>query len=124
MQLNQEQRTFLVSVKNFNKRFNVVQAGAKWITLQHSFWNKSEIDRAAKIQEEWDVPKPLIPFYGDWHTLICLHPIDGTLRLLDDRRRVVFKWPTIKEFVRCLASQPEEPADTSGIIESESWLDI
>lgn len=124
MQLTTEQRSFLDAVTGFNERFNVVRAGDESHALHLPFWGANEIERASGIQEEWQVRKPLVPFYGDWHTLMCLDPKHGTIQLLDDRRRVVFTWTTIKEFVQCLASEPEVPGDTSGIIEAESRLDI
>lgn len=124
MKLTAEQRLFLASVRGFNERFNTVRKGKSSEPLRHSFWSNAEIKRAGKIQDEWNVPKSLVPFYGDWHTLICLDPKHGTIQLLDDRRHVVFTWATTKDFVQCLASEPEVPGDTSGIIEAESWLDF
>ena len=124
MQLTTEQRSFLDAVIGFNERFNVVRAGKESHALHLPFWAADEIERAGGIQEEWEVPKPLVPFYGDWHTLMCLDPQHGTILLLDDRRRVVFTWATIQAFVQCLASEPEVPGDNSGIIEAESWLDF
>lgn len=124
MKLTTEQRSFLASVIAFNEKFNVVRAADKSHKLNLPFWSEAEIERAGRIQEEWGVPKPLVPFYGDWHTVICLDPEDGTVQLIDDQRHVEYTWSTIKEFVQCLASSPEDSADTSGIIESESRLDF
>jgi len=124
MHLSTEHRSFLDAVIGFNERFNVVRAGDKSHALHLSFWGADEIERASGIQEEWELPKPLVPFYGDWHTVMCLDPRHGTILLLDDRRHVVFTWATTKEFVQCLASVSEVPGDTSGIIEAESWLDF
>ena len=124
MQLTAEQRSFLGAVHAFNERFTAVRAGDASLALHHPFWSAAEIERAIGIKEGWEVPMTLVPFYGDWHTLICLHPGDGTVQLLDDQRRVVFTWPSTEAFARCLTAEPEKRADTSGIIEAESWLDI
>ena len=124
MQLTTEQRSFLAAVVGFNERFNFVRARDKLHKLNLPFWSKAEIERVSRVHEEWEVPKPLVPFYGDWHTVMCLDPKHGTILLLDDKRNVVFTWATTKDFVQCLASEPEVPGDTSGIIEDESWLDF
>ncbi|MEI6233254.1 MAG: hypothetical protein WCT04_09390 [Planctomycetota bacterium] len=124
MQLTAEQQSFLTSVDDFNARFNTVRTGDSSYALCHPFWNYTEISQSVTIQEDWDVPRSLVPFYGDWHTIICLEPQHGTVQLLNDNRRVMYTWSTIDEFVRCLALKPEEPINTTGIIEAESWLDF
>lgn len=123
LKLTVEQRLFLASVRGFNERFNAVRKGRTWVPLCHSFWSNAEIKRAGKIQDEWNVPKSLVPFYGDWHTLICLDPKLGAVKLLDDERNILFAWKSITVFVRSLAMRREKPLDTSEIIESE-WFDF
>lgn len=119
-----EQQPFLASVVQFNERYNVVCAGEVEIALMCPFWSETEITRAKQIQEDWGLPRYLVPFYGDWHTVICLDLRDGSVRLLDDKRISVFQWPSVHSFVQSLKLKPETPADTSGVVEGESWLDI
>ena len=124
MILTSTQRAFLASVVELNERFNVVRAGKTQIALAHSFWSETEISQATKVQEEWDLPASLVPFYGDWHTVLCLNLLSGAVELLNDQRQVLFTWPSVSEFVNCLVFESESPIDTSGIIEGESWLDF
>jgi len=119
-----EQQTFLDSVSDFNKRFNAVRTGPSLETLCHPFWSAAEIARSLNMRADWEIPNSLIPFYGDWHTVICLDPREGTVKLLHDDREIVFTWASISEFIQSLQNEPERPIDTSGIIESESWLDF
>lgn len=124
MKLTTEHQSFLKSVNGFNKQFNAVRAGGSLIALRHPFWRESEISKSSKLLSDWDVPASLVPFYGDWHTLICLAPKEGVIKLLDDTRQILFTWPSVAVFVESLVNEPEKPIDTSGIIESESWLNF
>lgn len=124
MKLSAEQRKFLATVKTYN-RFNAVRCGKKKLRLPHPFWTlKSILAAIGDLQADWDVPKTLVPFYGDWHTVICLELKSGAVKMLDDRRKVVCRWASTENFVRGLSVEPEEPIDTTGIIESESYLDF
>ena len=120
----EEQRLFLASASTFNERFGAVRAGSTQIPLQYSFWTLSEIEKAQQIQADWDVPPKLVPFYGDWHDLICLNVESGAVEMIDDTRHPVFVWLSHDDFQKCLASVAETPGDTSGVIETESWLDF
>ncbi|MBA4029556.1 MAG: cell wall assembly protein [Planctomyces sp.] len=124
MALTREQHEFLMKVSDFNSRCNAVQAGAMTIHLHHSFWKQTEIDRASEVKEDWDIPGRLIPFYGDWHDLICLNVETGAIEMLDDARRQIVSWPSHDVFIASLESLVEMPIDTSGVIEKESWLDF
>lgn len=117
------QRLFLASVHEFNLKFNAVRKGNSINRLYHSFWNEEDIAKSRSIQGEWEIPKSLVPFYGDWHTVICLDMRDGSVQQLDDERQISFSWPSIHEFESCLLLVPEKPTDLSGMIESESWID-
>jgi hypothetical protein len=66
-------QSFLKSVESFNGQFNAVRAGSKVIPLRHPFWSESTILASSAIKEDWDVPLTSVPFYGDWHTVICLN---------------------------------------------------
>ncbi len=124
MKTTAEQRAFLTTVDSLNEFCDVVRAGSTTLPLYHSFWSKKEIENARLVQADWDVPETLVPFYGDWHDLICMNIENGSIEMLDDARQRVFVWPSLDEFRKCLASNMQPPNDTSGVIESESWLDF
>jgi hypothetical protein len=119
-----EQFAFLTAVSELNAKHNAVRTDSETRRLHHSFWTRSEIEQASQVQSEWDVPKNLVPFYGDWHDLICLNTDNGSIQMIDDARREQFTWPSHKAFLESLTIIDEEPEDSSGIIESKSWLDF
>lgn len=118
------QQSFLSSVDQFNEQYSVVCAGDLEISLQHPFWSEVEITQSGQVQDDWGLQTHFVPFYGDWHTIICLDLRDGSVRLLDDNRDSVFRWPSVDCFVKSLKLKAETPTDTSGIIENQSWLDF
>ena len=101
-----------------------MRAGDVVHALPHFFWSEAEIARALAMRKDWDIPESLVPFYGDWHSLLCLDPISGEVKLLDDRRLVTCEWKSSAVFAESLLRAAESPSDTSGIVEGESWLDI
>ena len=73
------------------------------------------------------MPSDLIPFYGNWHTLICISHLTGEIRLLDDCRDTLHSWQSAADFLNCLTAIPEEEGTIptkSGVIESKVWLDF
>ena len=124
MKLLAEYEAFLATVESYNGRFNAVRAGDALISLVHPFWSGREIEDGLSLRGDWDVPEHMAPFYGDWHTLLCLDLTDGAVLLLDDSRLVIRRWGAVDEFVGSLTTEPEGPAALNGVIEGESWLDI
>ena len=124
MPTTNEQLAFLAAVSELNAKHNAVRTDSETRCLFHSFWTKSEIEHGQQIQSEWDVPANMIPFYGDWHDLICLNIENGSVQMIDDARRVLFTWPSHEAFLHNLTTIDEEQSDTSGVIESASWLDF
>jgi len=107
--------------------FNVIRKVESSVELYHLFWSLSEIESSLEMREDWSVPNTLIPFYGDWHDLFCLDTVTGSIIELSDDRSEVYKWKTITDFNESLIPSKdweETPADTSGIIDSESYLDF
>ncbi|WP_152049225.1 cell wall assembly protein [Tautonia marina] len=120
-----EDRSFLGDVSSFNGRYNAVRVGQGIQELHHGFWRDAEIAKAEAIKADWEVPNGLVPFYGDWHDLICLHADTGRVVAIDDRRRFVAEWPSAQAFADSLCWVAEEQsAGDSGIVEDESWLDF
>lgn len=124
MPTTKEQLEFLAAASGLNAKHNAVRTDSETLRLHHAFWKQSEIDHGQQIQGEWEVPTNLIPFYGDWHDLLCLNIENGSVQMIDDARRVSFTWPSHESFLQNLTTIDEKPADTSGIIASESRLDF
>ena len=122
MALSPPQRAFLEEVDSFNERFNAILVGTQTKSLVHCFWSAREIEDGLRKRADWDVSEHLVPFYGDWHDLICLDSQTDKILWLDDQRRVMQTWDAIKEFVQCLSLESDELLDDdSGVI--EAWLD-
>ncbi len=117
MHLRLEDRAFLAGVASSNDRFNAVRVGQDVQRLRHCFWSDADVTKAEAIRADWEVPNRLVPFYGDWHDLICLDMDSGRIVAIDDRRRVVADWSTPQEFADSLCSvSDEEPDGESGIV--------
>ncbi|HEX8644745.1 MAG TPA: hypothetical protein VF702_12620 [Allosphingosinicella sp.] len=84
-----------------------LRAGDTIIPLVHAFWSSEEVAKSLKIKGEWDVPGDLIPFYGDWHDLLCISPRAGKVLMLDDARSLVFAWESGDDFLACLTRHPD-----------------
>ncbi len=124
MKLTEEQTRFLEGVDAYNTQFNAVCYNGSTEPLYHCFWKMSDIEQAKEILSEWDIADYLMPFYGDWHDVICLDIRTNSILLLDDNRHIVHQWESLDTFVSALTSIGEEPIDDLGIIEDKSWLDI
>ena len=114
MEVTPEQSAFLESACTFNQRFNRLQTGELQHTLLHPFWSIAEVRRWRLVQADWDVPATLVAFYGDGHTLICLRPEDGAVLMLDDARRMVFRWADTGDFVKSLSWETRSESTSSG----------
>ena len=115
-------KRFLSTVAGFNDYNAIVLSPRKKTTsLYHPFWTNAEITSALRIREEWDVPEHLIPFYGDWHDLMCVDVSTSvpSVVLLDDDRRVLHRWKSLDVFSRALRKVPETPSDDDdlGLVE-------
>jgi hypothetical protein len=120
---------FLGSVRKAAEGFSGIRTGDTLTPLHHPFWYREEIAQGLEIKGEWDVPDELIPFYGDWHTLLCISVATGEVLLLDDARATVFLWESGDDFLSSLTQDPSADdvssvSKISGIIESKSWLDF
>ena len=120
---------FLESVKKVAAVSSSLRAGDTLIPLYHPFWSRDEIIKGLTIKKEWDVPDDLIPFYGDWHDVLCVSAVTGEIVLLDDERMSISIWKNGDDFLNCLSTDTinDEGSSTregSGIVEDQSWLDI
>jgi hypothetical protein len=118
---------FLESVREVADAFSGLRTNDSVTPLYHHFWSPNEIARGRAIKGEWDVPEDWIPFYGDWHTLLCISITRGEIFLIDDARTTIFAWNGSDDFLSCLTTAPkmEESSSTrDGIVEDKSWLDL
>lgn len=126
MEIPKELVAFLSQSESPNKNFNSIRASSGIESLAFAFWSIKEIESALEIREEWEVANSLIPFYGDWHNLFCLNLDSVPMEIIeiDDDRNIRNTWHSISDFQGSLLWQDEEPEKTSGVIESESWLNL
>jgi len=119
MELSRDHLEFLAAVEQYNSRSLGVRTGGGGVErLVHPFWSMSEIESGQALRSEWDVPSHLVPFYGDWHDLLCLDSRSGSVALMDDARTTLFVWPTIEEFRAALSVLSDDPpSDDGGCIE-------
>lgn len=86
-----------------------------------------EIIAARALAEDWQIPPCLVPFMGDFHDLICLDYRERStpaVVYVDDERSTRMLFTSFESFLDGRIELSEEEPDTSGIVESESWLDF
>ncbi len=111
MKLAVDQRIFLERVESFNDEYNALKTGDQTSDLDHSFWAIDEINESHADKVDWDVPSEMVPFYGDWHDLLCLNTNDGSIAQLDDKRTKIHLWPNVESFVQSLVWVDELPSE-------------
>lgn len=127
MKIDQQSEHFLRSIAEIASPYSSVVVDEKLVALWHPFWSFDQITKGREIQAEWNVPSDLVPFYGDWHTLICLSLSARHVLLLDDDRNAHGLWQSTEEFLNGLTHSAERKGVTQPehkAIESESWLDF
>jgi len=97
--------SFLRAVARHNETKNVIHHRGAVHCLVHSFWDHGEIEHAMDeaLRADWQLPRQFVPFYGDWHTLMCVDQQDGSVVELDDDRRILRRWPDTARFEAALA---------------------
>ena len=75
----------------------------------HSFWSSERIRESDELKAGWQLPTELIPFYGNWHDLICYNQVTGSIVVIDDARQILGQWPTIDDFKERLGI--DDPTD-------------
>lgn len=94
---------FLREVEGLNEKYASIYLNCELEPLVMPFWSWQEIQDGLKLRQEWEVDTSLTPFYGDWHDLFCLNENTGEIIVLDDDRREVYKWASIKDFLSSLS---------------------
>ena len=96
---------FLKDVEAMNEKYASIYLNCELESLVMPFWSWEKIQAGLKLRDDWEVDDSLIPFYGDWHDLFCLHQDSGEIVALNDDRQVICKWDSISDFTSCLSEQ-------------------
>lgn len=125
MKLNDKQIQFLNKVESFSTKYNSIKIGDQVESLFHCFWSRSEIEQSENIKDEWSVEDVLIPFYGDWHDLICLNTQDNSVIYLNDDRDIICKWESSNAFENSLEfiEEAKQEKDLGIVSVSGSFFD-
>ncbi|MEM7625778.1 MAG: SMI1/KNR4 family protein [Planctomycetota bacterium] len=87
-----------------------------------------KIINAKETVEEWDIPRHLLPFAGDFHDLLCLDyrsSKNPSVVYLNDSREIISLCNNFQTFLDSIFLKPESldnPDD--GIDRDKSWLDF
>jgi hypothetical protein len=110
---------FLASVDALNNRFAGIRYRDQWKPLVHPFWRVNDIMEGLALRTDWGIDTGLVPFFGDWHDVICLDLKTAAVVYLDDDRNVVHHWATKEDFLSSLtADSPPEPTNGPKVIKA------
>ena len=122
MQINTQYAAFLKSIKTQSSGSKSVAIDAKLQPLAHHFWTYSEIKNSLSLRQDWEVNADLIPFYGNWHDLICVNQLTGEVIMLDDDRNVIASWHNSAAFMRDLSDEIVECEPLADATVLSIWL--
>ena len=112
-------REFLDSIADVGAKYTCICIDGKNEPLSLPFWTRAEIHKALSLQAEWGLNSRFIPFYGDWHDLLCLVSDTGHVVYLNDAREVTFQWSDTASFISSLNNLPAHPnAKQPGLVSS------
>ena len=74
------------------------------------------------MRQDWEVDADLIPFYGNWHDLICINELTGVVVMLNDDRSIIASWQDSASFVYDLSDEvvADEPLADASMV--SVWL--
>ena len=103
-----------------------LEVGGELIRVPWPPLSPKEIADAASIAMDWEIPAGCVPVMGDFHDLVCLLFISAApeVVLLNDSRETLARFPSISAFLAAITPCPDTPADLSGILVDQSWLDF
>jgi len=96
---------FLKQVESLNEKYASIYFNCELEALTMPFWSWDEIQAGLALRKDWEVGASLIPFYGDWHDLLCLDENSGEIVALNDNRDVICRWASTKVFLSCLSEK-------------------
>lgn len=115
---------FLKEVEKLNNKYASIFVNCELEPLAMPFWSWQEIQNGLNNRQDWEVDVSLIPFYGDWHELICLNGITGEIVLLNDDREEICKWNSTDDFLRCLSVKEVEFDAESKIVSTPHFSEF
>ncbi|MFT3960446.1 hypothetical protein [Propionivibrio sp.] len=101
---------FLQSIEEIGAPFDYIRTN-KIERINFPFWSYQEIQDGLGIREDWDIQTYQVPFWGDWHDVLCLDTNTGQVLYLNDARNSVFSWSTTQEFIGSLTNEPATPVE-------------
>ena len=109
--MRREAEDFLKSIQSRTRDFDGVIGSGRLIRLNGDFWIYSKIMFGLGLRSDWGISEDLVPFFGDWHEVICLSLSTDNVVYLDDDRRTIATWPDTQSFLASLlVSVPVELA--------------
>ncbi len=105
MRIHSEYQDFLSNIKRCAAHYQSIIVNGKLDELPHPFWTFAEIKNSLSMRQDWDVDANLIPFYGNWHDLMCVNQQTGAVIVLDDDRNVLASWPDTATFMQQLSKE-------------------
>ena len=102
---------FLKEIGTLGNSYSSILEDDTLCYLGLSFWNWDEIEYGLSLLDEWDVPKHLIPFYGDWHDLYCIDTKSDEIVYINDDRKILWRWASIQKFKDSLSKEELEPSE-------------
>lgn len=105
MVINSEYCEFLSSIMTLTATNQSIIINGKLTMLAHHFWTFAEIENGLSLRQDWEVDANLIPFYGDWHDLMCINQQTGAVVMLDDDRNIIASWQDTVTFMRHLSNE-------------------
>ena len=85
-----------------------------------------QIVDAFDLREDWQLPDKFVPLIGDFHNLVGLDYSvrSPSVNALNDARESRQLFDDFDTFLSARFLDDETPADTSGIVEEGTWLDL
>ena len=101
--------------EHFLQSIASIAAGRKGLRVAGSvqrlwgkYWSYEQILSGLPLRSDWNVEENYVPFFGDWHEVICLSLLDGRVVRLDNRRNIVYSWSSPEEFVASITDAPPD----------------
>lgn len=106
---------FLRSIAARAEGFDAVRCGGAIYPLLLNFWSFAEVEASSDLRAEWGIPEQQVPFWGDWHDLLCISIESGAVTYLNDQREVVCSWDSGDEFLESLIVEALPTVQPGGV---------
>jgi len=116
-----EAEHFLRSIQSIAAERKGLRIGGRVQRLWSKYWSYEQILSALPLRIDWDVEENYIPFFGDWHEILCLSLLDGQIVQLDDHRNIVYSWSSTEDFIESIADAPPDSPLSEGARPVKGW---